>query len=161
MVERECLQCGEVFEVYPSLIKKGRGKFCSISCGTTFRNINNNPTKCPEVRKKISENHADVSGKNNPMYGMKGKLAPNFKGVETYRDKAFKVYGEVCNRCEGTTNLEVHHKDRNRKNNDINNLEVLCKICHVNEHLDELRLQAELRRCKISGRFLKEAEIVG
>jgi len=29
----------------------------------------NNPAKLPEVRKKISENHADVSGENHPNYG--------------------------------------------------------------------------------------------
>lgn len=29
-----------------------------------------NPTKLPEVRKKMSENHADFSGKNHPMYGV-------------------------------------------------------------------------------------------
>lgn len=31
-----------------------------------------------ESKKKISENHADVSGENNPMYGKKGELSPNF-----------------------------------------------------------------------------------
>jgi len=31
-----------------------------------------------ESRKKISENHADVSGVNNPMYGLKGELSPNY-----------------------------------------------------------------------------------
>ena len=31
----------------------------------------NNPSKRPEVQKKMSENHADVSGKNNPMYNKK------------------------------------------------------------------------------------------
>lgn len=30
-----------------------------------------NPMKRPEVRKKVSENHADVSGENHPMFGKK------------------------------------------------------------------------------------------
>ena len=33
-----------------------------------------------EWRKKISLNHADVSGKNNPMYGKRGELHPSWKG---------------------------------------------------------------------------------
>jgi hypothetical protein len=30
---------------------------------------NNNPTKRPEVRKKMSKNHADFKGKNHPNFG--------------------------------------------------------------------------------------------
>lgn len=37
--------------------------------GTTFSE---------ETRKKMSENHHDVSGANNPMYGKKGPLHPNY-----------------------------------------------------------------------------------
>ena len=35
-----------------------------------------------EICKKISENHADVSGENNPMYGRKGEEHPKF-GTKT------------------------------------------------------------------------------
>ena len=28
----------------------------------------------------------------------------------------------------------VHHKDRNRRNNHFSNLELLCPKCHLNEH---------------------------
>jgi hypothetical protein len=31
-------------------------------------------------------------------------------------------------------NFDIHHKDRNRENNDISNLIVLCKPCHKKEH---------------------------
>jgi 5-methylcytosine-specific restriction endonuclease McrA len=43
-----------------------------------------------------------------------------------------------CERCEYDEMPEilgVHHKDRNRKNNDLSNLEVLCPNCHSLEHL--------------------------
>lgn len=42
-----------------------------------------------------------------------------------------------CVRCgysEYPEILGVHHKDRNRKNNDLNNLEILCPNCHSLEH---------------------------
>jgi hypothetical protein len=42
-----------------------------------------------------------------------------------------------CVRCgysEHPEILGVHHKDRNRKNNDLNNLEILCPNCHSLEH---------------------------
>ena len=30
--------------------------------------------------------------------------------------------------------LIVHHKDRDRNNSDISNLEILCANCHMKEH---------------------------
>jgi 5-methylcytosine-specific restriction endonuclease McrA len=34
--------------------------------------------------------------------------------------------------------LGVHHKDRNPKNNDMSNLEVLCPNCHSLEHMKHI-----------------------
>jgi len=56
-----------------------------------------------------------------------------------YRALALAHYGPQCNRCgfdDHVTALEVHHCDRDRDNNYIDNLEVLCKICHRREHKD-------------------------
>lgn len=158
-LERACMQCGEVSMVYNSQVKRGGGKFCSISCGTTYRNLKNNPTKCPEVRKKISDNHADVSGENNPMYGRVGRNSPNYKGIKSYRVKAFETYGKVCNKCKSASEIQVHHKDRNRSNNTISNLEVLCRKCHDLEHKEERIIFSKSRRCSKTGRFLKESDV--
>lgn len=43
-----------------------------------------------------------------------------------------------CQRCEYNAEpriLGVHHKDRDRHNNEISNLEVLCPNCHSLEHM--------------------------
>ena len=39
-----------------------------------------------------------------------------------------------CGYCVAPHILGVHHKDRNRRNNDLSNLEVLCPNCHSLEH---------------------------
>lgn len=57
-------------------------------------------------------------------------------GISSYRDRALNYYPNLCNRC-GFTNilaLEVHHIDRDRNNNDLMNLEILCANCHSIEH---------------------------
>lgn len=41
---------------------------------------------------------------------------------------------ERCNYDDHPAGIEIHHKDRNRENNSIENLEVLCAICHRIEH---------------------------
>jgi hypothetical protein len=49
-----------------------------------------------------------------------------------------------CERCgysEEVGILVIHHKDRNRDNNDLGNLAVLCPNCHALEHLEERRAQ--------------------
>lgn len=68
----------------------------------------------------------------------KGKIHPNYTtGLGSYRNLALNHYGKKCNNCGYTDEraLEVHHKDRNRSNNDIANLEVLCSNCHKLEHI--------------------------
>ena len=63
---------------------------------------------------------------------------PNWQnGSTTYRKHGLHVYGAKCNRCnydKNTAALIVHHIDRDRKNNDLSNLEVLCCNCHAIEH---------------------------
>ena len=51
-------------------------------------------------------------------------------GARSYQ----KAIGDKCERCGSTYYLLVHHKDRDRSNNDPENLETLCKSCHQREH---------------------------
>ena len=132
-----CIQCGKDFEVFPSHAKRGNVKFCSISCGTTYKNLHNNPSWDEKTRYKISQNHADVSGTRNPMYGKIGEQSPSyidgrssFKG-EIYRKKLLASgIPARCSICGSVGNIHVHHKDGNRRHNDLKNLIFACVKCH-------------------------------
>ena len=62
------------------------------------------------------------------------------------RDKAVKersmkirlleLRGPRCERCgyAQVEMLHVHHRDRDRSNNDASNLELICPNCHYEEH---------------------------
>lgn len=53
--------------------------------------------------------------------------------INNYRLIALRHYSKQCSVCgwnEDDNILEVHHIDENRQNNDIDNLIVLCPICH-------------------------------
>ncbi len=59
---------------------------------------------------------------------------PQYKnGLYSYRAIAFRHYGMKCESCDYDKikcALEVHHIDGNRKNNNLDNLIVLCANCH-------------------------------
>lgn len=72
----------------------------------------------------------------------------NWKKIRQF---TLELYNFTCNRCKAkmadnieeykqnarkdpSKHLEVHHKDRNKRNNSIENLEVLCVNCHDKEH---------------------------
>lgn len=54
-------------------------------------------------------------------------------GLSSYRAKAFKNFEHKCAIClwdEDEDMLDVHHIDENRLNNELDNLIILCPICH-------------------------------
>lgn len=60
--------------------------------------------------------------------------------ISSYRRNAFSHFEHKCVRCGYSANehaLQVHHKDRDRANNSLENLEILCANCHSIEHLSK------------------------
>ncbi|MFW6027093.1 MAG: HNH endonuclease [Candidatus Woesearchaeota archaeon] len=76
-------------------------------------------------------------------YKLRGRIDPNSKkgNRKIYLKIAKKNKEWVCEMCGATkTNnnfdLVVHHKDMNNRNNDLNNLMVLCQSCHSKVHIN-------------------------
>lgn len=56
------------------------------------------------------------------------------QGVANYRKRALRHYGERCTRCQYNADvrmLDVDHRDGDRSNNRLENLDVLCVWCHA------------------------------
>jgi len=51
-----------------------------------------------------------------------------------YRRTAFNAHGTSCAWCDSDENVEVHHRDGDRNNNDADNLLPLCRDCHRGLH---------------------------
>ncbi len=56
--------------------------------------------------------------------------------IRMLKKRLFILRGQQCERCTFAIAevLQVHHKDRNKHNNELTNLELLCPNCHASEH---------------------------
>lgn len=101
-----------------------------LCCGKLFK-----------TEKRPSNQQVTCSRACSNTYFRSGINNGNFiDSPNNYRNKALKAYKPICNIC-GFSNiaaLQVHHKDRNRLNNDISNLEILCANCHALEHSGDI-----------------------
>jgi hypothetical protein len=92
-----------------------------------------------DIRKRTkneSINFCCVDCKNKAVKYMP-EIRPAFYGTaKDYRSIALKAFDNKCNRCGNYDSrvLEVHHKDRDKTNNSLSNLEILCANCHTIEH---------------------------
>ena len=76
------------------------------------------------------------------MGGIKEILPAHYGTAKTdnsshYRNVAFSNKPKICERCGYGANekaIIIHHKDRNRNNNKLSNLELICPNCHYEEH---------------------------
>lgn len=97
-----------------------------LCCGKLF-NTEPRPVREQTTCSRACSNTYYRSGDNHPRYN---------KGKTLYRKEAIEHYGALCSRCgfDNLLALDVHHKDRNRENNSLENLEVICCNCHAIEH---------------------------
>ena len=63
-------------------------------------------------------------------------LNPRYKkdgGKQGYKDyrKCRKLIKDCCEICGAKDRLEIHHKDKNKKNSSAENIITLCRKCHL------------------------------
>jgi len=156
-----CFHCNKSVSVKQKEINQGFGKFCSRSCSAQFREKNKKKqepnVKCAICQKDFYKNLSRQKNSKSGIFfccrahkyeamkvgGIMEVIFPHNEstGIYNYRVIAFRVKPKICERCGYDHNeaaLIVHHKDRNRNNNVIDNLEILCANCHAIEHLGEL-----------------------
>ena len=63
-----------------------------------------------------------------------------------YHEKCVEAKGEYCHICGTHKNINVHHIDADRSNNDLSNLVPLCANCHADVHHGEKSWPPEKHR---------------
>jgi hypothetical protein len=105
-----CKNCGNVLEFRPSL----KRKFCNRQCTNAYRKASSKPK---------ADGRIVVVRKNGTL--------------KWQRKFARELYDNKCSRCGYSSIpeiLQVHHKDSNPRNQDEENIELLCPNCHEAHH---------------------------
>ncbi len=161
LINKNCLKCQKEFKARSQDVNRGFAKFCSQSCSSIYnraqKKLDNNAI-CALCRQEF---HMSPSKKENSKSGFNfccrahkdeaqkiggiKEIMPAHYGTAKadsnahYRRIAFSTREKVCERCgfDNPAAIIVHHKDRDRMNDNSGNLEVLCANCHAIEHLGE------------------------
>lgn len=145
-----CEHCGNEYVTSPSKAQRSQHHFCSEqhrkdwlsalkkhfvceTCGKDFIpiRVNKYTRFCSNVCKGVWH-----SGSNHEWYVDGGGRPVYNKGFHIVRREVRKRDKNACRLCGGTgILLDVHHIDHNPKNDDLDNLLLLCRTCHVRETL--------------------------
>lgn len=148
LVDVVCSHCGKIYKwelkKLNSSNKRSRETYCSKECEKKHKSRGGYvpcATCKTQVYKTTGQLERSASGnvfcsrscsishRNKTIVGDKHH---NYKGAN-YRKNAMSTNETKCVVCgwdDDIRILEVHHKDENRLNNDIDNLVILCPTCH-------------------------------
>lgn len=138
-VRAECNHCGQQYEKTYSW-----QKFCSHKCyGASYRLRN---------KDRLREQHHRKLARRKDYYNAKAKYYHDQKHFSGNRMSALERDGFTCQNCGYVSpdeivykgqELVMHHKDfsgsSKQPNNRIENLQTLCRACHIRIHTHKVR----------------------
>ena len=147
--------CGTERFVNKYSIKCGNSQSCGCLVKETIGKLWRGKKRSKKTKKLISKNHVDVSGKNNPMYGVSGENSPNWnqnltdehrmnkrriQGYDEWRSAVYEKDNYTCKCCgdDRGGNLVAHHVESYNSNEElrteVSNGITMCEQCHKNFH---------------------------
>ena len=162
---RNCNICGNEYKAEPRYLKRNQGLTCSRACGSILAHQNaavKNPKEpnceCANCGTMFRASKSRIAASKSGLFfcsrackdeaqriGGIREIMPSHYGtsaalVPEYRRRAFRHYPNECAVCgwnEYPDVLEVNHKNLDRSDNSIENLEILCPTHHqVFHYLD-------------------------
>ena len=136
-----CTVCKKEIYRRPGQIKQSsRGLFCSQTCyGLALRKEHPCVVCGAPILASANKKTCSRSCANTHRAGIKYNTGARKDKVQYLRGlklRLLKLRGSTCERCNYNKYeiLNVHHKDKNRQHNTMQNLELLCPNCHAEEH---------------------------
>lgn len=155
-IKKPCIICNTVFDAEIKELNRGNAKFCGRECFHKHRKQNKKPKepncKCAQCEKPIYKRPSKIKASKSGLVfcdrackeaaqkigGIKEIQPSHYTNVrKNYRVTAKENLPNCCAECgydKYPEVLQVHHIDRDRSNNDIENLVILCPTCHEVDH---------------------------
>ncbi len=153
MILVKCKICRKEFNIKPSHLKLGWGKYCSRDC--TFKGqLKGISVKCHICGMEIYRSKSNLSRSASKKYFCTKSCQTLWRnstfteerssnwinGKSSYRNilkrSGLKTFCVLCKISDERV-LSAHHKDHNRSNNKLKNLTWLCLNCHYLVHHDK------------------------
>lgn len=136
-----CHLCKKLVYRRPYQIQNNGGKaFCGPQCFGIFCRKEKSCIVCgtPILAGKNRQSCSRACA-NKYRAGIKYKIGSPRDKVKDPRALKLRLLdqrGPTCGRCgySKVEILQVHHRDRNRNHNELENLELICPNCHYEEH---------------------------
>lgn len=141
----KCIICdAPIYRRPGQMAINGSNVFCSLRCyGLSCRNERPCVVCGIMMLSSLNKKTCSRSCSNKYRAGVKYKIGRPSKDIvksqKSLKIRLLKAKGKKCERCayEKFEILQVHHKNRDRKDNRLENLELICPNCHYEEHLFE------------------------
>lgn len=139
-----CHICSKPIYRRPRAIEENHGKaFCSLACyGKSLRKEKPCVVCGTLIMAHFNKKTCSRACANKHRAGIKYFGGRRKDKVVHFKRLKIRLLENRINQCikcgyNKIEILQIHHKDRNRQNNDLENLELICPNCHFEEHLLE------------------------
>ena len=128
---------------------------CCVKCGTTTRKhvAGGKCSRCyMAAYRKTEDGKERLQSSARAWVRRNGKCVRDNLHFGGNREQAIATAGEACELCGDKRLLVVHQKDGNGRgarapNNDLSNLQVLCRACHARVHNTLARWSRKYDHC--------------
>lgn len=137
----QCIVCKSPIYRRPAEIEKNKGRvFCNTKCYGLSSRKESPCVICGKlILAGLNKKTCSRICSNKYRVGIKYKIGRPKDVARTFRIiklRLFEERGKKCERCGYNKYeiLQVHHINKNRNDNNVNNLEIICPNCHYEEH---------------------------
>jgi len=140
-IKKYCIVCNKQIFIYKAHEKWGKGKYCSVKCRAKHKS-KKIPIACKccgkifkalPSRIKTGKKYCSEECQHKAQKGFNGTHRKNGRAVFKRHSKENR--GSYCPFCKTTKNIEMHHIDGNKYNNQgPENYITVCRSCHMRIH---------------------------
>ncbi|MDB5254195.1 MAG: nuclease [Parcubacteria group bacterium] len=136
----KCFVCNKGIYRRPSKIKASGSFYCGQKCYGIAQRKEKPCVVCGTlIMSSLHRKTCSRSCSNIHRTGIKylmNRPRDKVKSQQILKLRLLKQRGTLCERCQYSKYeiLQIHHKDRDRSNNELENLELICPNCHYEEH---------------------------